>query len=95
MTNQLNELGVTPNSRRFDASIGGAWFDSQLGLQRYTGMTIYHNINTYDYHTVYITVQTNPCLRLTKHYLIQYLMYTQSEGLSFYFEIAMYSPVFS
>ncbi len=30
-------LGVTPNSRRFDASIGGAWFDSQSHSRIFAG----------------------------------------------------------
>ncbi len=30
-------VGVTPNSRRFDASIGGAWFDSQSHSRIFAG----------------------------------------------------------
>ncbi len=29
--NKIYILGVTPNSQRFDASIGGAWFNSLHG----------------------------------------------------------------
>ncbi len=31
---------------------------SAVELYQYTGMTVYHNINSYNYHTVYICLST-------------------------------------
>ncbi len=37
---EIKILGVTANSQRFDASIGGAWFDSQSHSRIFAGVKI-------------------------------------------------------